>query len=102
MSDEAYIVGAMGAELIEAATARAEKAETELATLRAEADAFHMNYRMTCDVETKQLHVELATLRALAQELLDTWLDQAAMRIDPDNDLVVRAHAVLAPTEPTP
>jgi hypothetical protein len=43
---------------------RAEKAEAEVESLRADAADFHMAYRMKCDEETKAQAVEIERLRA--------------------------------------
>ena len=56
------------ADLIESQAAR-------IAELEAERDNFHMEYRMKCDVETKQLHEELAALRRKIDEApVVAWL----------------------------
>lgn len=49
--------------------------EARIAELEAERDNFHMEYRMKCDVETKQLHEKLAALRRKIDEApVVAWL----------------------------
>lgn len=45
-----------------------EKQAARIAELEAERDNFYMEYRMKCDVETKQLHEQLAALRRKIDE----------------------------------
>jgi hypothetical protein len=52
-----------------------ESQAARIAELEAERDNFHMEYRMKCDVETKQLHEELAALRRKIDDAPAGWLE---------------------------
>ena len=63
----------------------AKQQAARIAELEAERDNFYMEYRMKCDVETKQLHEELAVLRRKIDEL-EAW-QQLAFEAHPNLDL---------------
>lgn len=56
------------APLLKEAADLLESQAARIAELEAERDNFHMEYRMKCDVETKQLHEQLAALRRKIDE----------------------------------